>query len=58
LNDVFTADSFWGIAALLWIVTGLWRAFGGLEKGSDYYLHTVMVLLQRCRSLYLSSLSK
>jgi len=25
---------------LLWIITGLWRAFGGLEKGGDYYLHS------------------
>src|SRR5690606_29290885 len=32
------ADSWWGISALLFIGTGLWRAFGGLEKGSDYYL--------------------
>ena len=40
LDNVFKADSFWGIAALLWIATGLWRAFGGLEKGSDYYLHS------------------
>lgn len=30
----------YGIAALLWIVTGLWRAFGGLEKGTDYYLES------------------
>ena len=30
--------SIWGIAALLWIGTGLWRAFGGLEKGADYYV--------------------
>jgi hypothetical protein len=29
----------WGIAAVLWIGTGLVRAFGGLEKGSAYYLH-------------------
>lgn len=36
---VFYADSWWGIAALLWIGTGLVRAFGGLEKGSAYYLH-------------------
>lgn len=28
-----------GIAALLWIGTGLVRAFGGFEKGSFYYLH-------------------
>ena len=40
LNEVFKADSFWGLAALLWIITGLWRAFGGLEKGGDYYLHS------------------
>lgn len=32
------ADNLWGGAALLWLVTGLWRAFGGLEKGSEYYL--------------------
>ena len=39
LRRVFAADTWWGIAALLWIGTGLVRAFGGLEKGSDYYLH-------------------
>jgi putative membrane protein len=35
---VFLADTAWGVAALLWISTGLWRAFGGVEKGSAYYL--------------------
>jgi putative membrane protein len=35
---VLAADSAWGVAALLWIVTGLLRAFGGLEKGSAFYL--------------------
>jgi putative membrane protein len=35
---VFTADSWWGLAGLLWISTGLVRAFGGFEKGTDYYL--------------------
>ena len=39
LKSLFAADSFWGIAALLWIGTGLARAFGGLEKGSGFYLH-------------------
>lgn len=38
LRRVFYADNLWGIAALLWITTGLARAFAGLEKGSDYYL--------------------
>ena len=39
LRRVFYADAWWGIAALLWIGTGLVRAFGGFEKGSFYYLH-------------------
>ena len=39
LRRVFYADTWWGIAALVWIGTGLVRAFGGLEKGSAYYLH-------------------
>ncbi|MBA3497218.1 MAG: DUF2214 family protein [Gemmatimonadota bacterium] len=39
LRRVFSADAWWGVAALLWLGTGLLRAFGGLEKGSAYYLH-------------------
>jgi putative membrane protein len=38
LNAVFFADNLWGVSALLWIVTGLWRVLGGIEKGTDYYL--------------------
>jgi putative membrane protein len=38
LRTVFRADSLWGLAALLWVGTGVWRAFGGLEKGAAYYL--------------------
>jgi putative membrane protein len=36
---IFVADNLWALAAVLWIATGLWRAFGGLEKGAFYYLH-------------------
>src|ERR1700744_2565546 len=39
LRSVFRADSRWGIAALVLIVTGLMRVFGSYEKGADYYLH-------------------
>jgi len=39
LRRAFYADTWWGIAAILWIGTGLARAFGGFEKGSFYYLH-------------------
>lgn len=38
LKRAFSADAVWGAAAGLWLVTGLIRAFAGLEKGSDYYL--------------------
>jgi putative membrane protein len=41
VGRVLYADNLWGLAALLWLITGLWRAFGGLEKGSAYYLHNV-----------------
>ncbi|WP_250862510.1 DUF2214 family protein, partial [Caballeronia sp. INML3] len=39
LRDVFRSDSVWGITAIVLIVTGLMRAFGGFEKGGSYYLH-------------------
>jgi putative membrane protein len=38
LKRLFTADGVWGIAAVVWIATGLLRAFGGLEKGTQFYL--------------------
>ena len=38
LRRLFAADTVWGIAAVLWLLTGLLRAFGGLEKGSAFYL--------------------
>jgi putative membrane protein len=40
LRRLLAADNVWGIAALLWIVTGLLRAFAGFEKGADFYLHS------------------
>lgn len=38
LAALFAADGFWGVAALLWIATGLTRVFGHVEKQSDFYL--------------------
>ena len=38
LRRVFHADGWWGVAAAIWIGTGLVRVIGGLEKGMDYYL--------------------
>ncbi len=38
LRRAFRMDLIWGIAAALWIVTGLWRVFGHVEKPAGYYL--------------------
>lgn len=40
LSKVFLYDNLYGIAALFWIITGLLRAFGGLEKGTAYYMQS------------------
>jgi putative membrane protein len=37
-SRLLMADNLWGLAALLWIGTGLARAFGRLEKTPDFYL--------------------
>jgi putative membrane protein len=38
------ADNWWGVAALLWIVTGLHRALGPFEKGWSWYSHNPVFL--------------
>jgi putative membrane protein len=38
LRRLLLADGLWGAAALLWLATGLLRAFGRLEKTPDFYL--------------------
>lgn len=38
LHRALRLDAIWGIAAALWIVTGLWRLLGELEKPLTYYL--------------------
>lgn len=45
-----TADLWWGIAAFIWIATGLVRWLAGVEKPASYYsynwlFHTKMTLL-------------
>lgn len=46
VKEVLSADNLWGIAAALWLLTGMWRAFGGLEKGSDYYLGNTAFIIK------------
>lgn len=46
LQRVFLADTLWGVAAALWIATGLLRAFGGYEKEANYYVSSDAFLLK------------
>jgi putative membrane protein len=39
LQRALRADTVWGLAAALWLMTGLWRLFDETEKTLDYYLH-------------------
>jgi putative membrane protein len=46
LRRLFAADAAWGVAAALWLATGLLRAFAGLEKGSAFYLQSRLFYLK------------
>jgi len=37
LRRAFRSDTTWGIAAALWLATGIWRMVAGIEKPSGYY---------------------
>ena len=38
LKRAFTADAWWGLAAGLWLITGLWRLAAGTEQDTGYYM--------------------
>jgi len=38
VRRALVADSWWGAAFALWLVTGLWRLLGSVEKSTAYYL--------------------
>ena len=38
LRRAFKADTMWGIAFGIWLVTGLWRLFAESEKSVGYYM--------------------
>lgn len=38
MSQTLTADSWWGVSALVLIGTGLWRLLAGVEKETSYYL--------------------
>lgn len=38
LRRLFAADSWWGLSAVLWIATGLWRLLASTEMPTAYYM--------------------
>jgi len=46
LRRAFIADAWWGVAAILWLSTGLWRLLGSTEKSTAYYLGNHAFLLK------------
>ncbi|WP_322033728.1 DUF2214 family protein [Paraburkholderia sp. J76] len=46
LPVIFSADNGWGGSAVVLVVTGAMRAFGGFEKGAAYYLHEPLFLVK------------
>lgn len=46
LARVFAADAWWGIAAVLWLFTGVVRVLSSLDKGQEYYVQNRLFLLK------------
>jgi putative membrane protein len=56
LRRVFSADAAWGVAALLWVGTGLWRLLAGMEKSTGYYLQNHIFLAKMALFLLILAL--
>jgi putative membrane protein len=46
LHRAFRMDTLWGIAAALWLATGLWRLLAGVEKPTSYYTGNHLFMLK------------
>jgi uncharacterized membrane protein len=46
IRRALVGDTWWGIAAALWIITGLWRLLVGTEKSTSYYVVSHAFLLK------------
>jgi putative membrane protein len=44
LRRALRADGAWGLAAAVWLATGLWRLLGETEKAVGYYLHNSLFI--------------
>lgn len=46
LRRALVGDAWWGVAAVVWITTGLWRVLAGTEKATSYYAASHAFLLK------------
>ena len=46
LTRVFSADTWWGVAAAVWLFTGVIRVLSSLDKGQEYYINNRLFLLK------------
>ena len=46
IRRALVGDAWWGVAAIVWLATGLWRLFAGTEKAPSYYLASNAFLLK------------
>ena len=56
LRRAFAADGAWGIAALLWLLTGPARAFGPMEKGTAFYVSSPLFAVKMALFLLIFAL--
>jgi uncharacterized membrane protein len=56
IRRAFVGDAWWGVAAVLWLVTGLWRLFGSTEKSTSYYVGNHVFLLKMALFLVVAGL--
>ncbi|MES2177049.1 MAG: DUF2214 family protein [Gemmatimonadota bacterium] len=46
IRRAFVGDAWWGVAAILWLITGVWRLVKGTEKSPSYYMTNQAFLLK------------
>jgi peptidoglycan LD-endopeptidase LytH len=56
IRRALVGDAWWGVAAVAWIVTGVWRLIAGTEKSSSYYLSSNAFLLKMALFLVVAAL--
>ncbi len=46
IRRALVGDAWWGIAAALWLITGLWRLVGSTERSTSYYMGSHAFMLK------------